>query len=74
MITLITSVQFQELTREDLANTERPPWQSRQQLRALYFAQEQEGFDEIPTKRRRTFRLTRIFHRGLAKGRLFWHN
>ena len=59
MITLITSVQFQELTREDLVNTEeRPPWQSRQQLRALYFAQEQESFDEIPTQKRSTFRLT----------------
>ena len=59
MITLITSIQFQELTPEDLAYTEEhPPWQSRQQLRALYFAQEQEGFEEIPTKKRGTFRLT----------------
>jgi hypothetical protein len=53
VITLITSIEFREMPRQEPSLAEEPaPWRSRQQLRALYFSQEQEGIEEVPTERR----------------------
>jgi hypothetical protein len=59
MINLITSIQWKEVPREEIAHPEEAaPWRSRQLLRAFYYNLELEGMEEIPTKKRETFKLT----------------
>ena len=51
------SVDLEELSLEDAAKREEEMiWRSRQQLRALYFALEQDGLVDIPLKSSAVFR------------------
>ena len=53
MSAIISSIALAELLREDAAPPdEQGAWRSRQQLRALYFALEQNGFVDTPAKTR----------------------